>query len=75
MLLRGWLESFRTIYRIREATTVISGEVGDVPITTAKAWMERFAVLVKGYSLERVLNTDELGSFFKILPQKALTEK
>ena len=44
---KGWLESFKTTYGIREATTVISGEVGDVPITTVKAWMERFAALVK----------------------------
>ena len=62
----GWLESFKTMYRIRKTTTVISGEAGDVPITTVKAWMERLPELVKGYSLENVnmLNMDELGLFF-----------
>ena len=33
----GWLDSFKTTYGIRETTTVISGEAGDVPITTVKA--------------------------------------
>ena len=47
----GWLESFKTTYGIRETTMVISGEAGDVPITTAiKAWMKRLPKLVKGYS-------------------------
>ena len=45
-----WLESFKTTYGIRETTTVISGEAGDVPITTAvKAWMERLPELAKDY--------------------------
>ena len=34
--------------------------------------MERLPEPVKGYSLENVLNTDELGLFFKALPQKGL---
>ena len=65
---KGWLGSFKTTYAIRETTTVISGEVGDVPITTVKAWMERLP-------LEDVLNMDELGLFCKTLPQKGLVEK
>ena len=71
----GWLESSKITYGIRETTTVISGEAGDVPITTVKAWMERLPELVKGYSLEDVLNMNELWLFFKILPQKGLVEK
>ena len=53
----------------------ISGEAGGVPIKTFKAWMERLPELVKGYSLEDVLNMDELGLFFKTLPLKGLVEK
>ena len=37
--------------------------------------MERLSELVKGYSLEDVLNMDELELFFKTLPQKGLVEK
>ena len=33
----GWLESFKTTYVRRKATSVISGEAGDVLITTVKA--------------------------------------
>ena len=33
----GWLVSFKATHGIRETTTVISGEAGDVPITTVKA--------------------------------------
>ena len=71
----GWLESFKTTYGIRETATIISGEAGDIPITTVKAWMEGLPELVKGYSLEDVLNMDELGLFFKTLSQKGLAEK
>ena len=34
--------------------------------------MER---VVKSYSLEDLLNMDELGLFFKTMPQKGLVEK
>ena len=51
-----WLESFKTTYGIRETTKIISGEAGDEPITTVKTWMEKLPELVKGYSLEDVLD-------------------
>ena len=63
----GWLESFKITYGVRKTTTVISGEAGDVPITKVKAWKERLPELVKSYSLEDVLNMDELGLFFKTM--------
>ena len=37
--------------------------------------MEGLPELVKGYSLEDVLNMDELGLYLKTLPQKGLVEK
>ena len=63
------------MYEIRETTTVISGEAGDEPITTVKAWMERLPELVKGCSPEDVLYMNELELFFMTLPQKGLVEK
>ena len=71
----GWFDSFKTMYWIPETTTVISGESGGVPITTVKARMERLHKFVKGYSLEDVLNIDEMGLLFKTLPQTGLVEK
>ena len=63
------------MYGIRETTTVISGEAGDEPITTVKAWMEILPELVKGCSPEDVLYMNELELFFMTLPQKGLVEK
>ena len=63
------------MYGIRETTTVMSGETGDEPITTVKAWMERLPELVKGYSPEDVLYMNELELFFMTLPHKGLVEK
>ena len=37
--------------------------------------MERLLEFVRGYSLGDVLNMDELGLFFKTLPQEGLAEK
>ena len=37
--------------------------------------MERVPELVRGYSFQDVLNIDELGLFFKTLPQKGLVGK
>ena len=71
----GWLESFRKSYGIRETTTSISGEAGDVDVTTVKAWMERFPEITQGYALKDIINMDELGLFFKTLPQRGLVQK
>ena len=71
----GWHESFKMNYGIRETTTTIAGETGDVPITTVKAWMERLPELIKVCLHEDILNMDERGLFFKTLPQKGLAEK
>ena len=62
-------------YGIRETTTTMAGEASDVPITKVKAWMERFAELIKGYLPEDILNMDELKLFFKTLLPKGLVEE
>ena len=40
-----------------------------------KSWIERIPELVRGYKLEDIWNMDELGLFFKLLPDKGMTEK
>ena len=47
----------------------------DVSIPTVKFWIERIPELVRGYKLEDIWNMDELGLFFKLLPDKGVTEK
>ena len=68
----GWLEKWKTVYGIRE--TRITGKA-DVSVPTAKAWIERTPDLVRGYKLEDIWNMDASGLFFKLLPNKDLTEK
>ena len=69
----GWLEKWKSCYGIRE--TRITGEADDVSVSTVRSWIERLPELVKGYKLEDVWNMDELGLFFKLLPDKGLIEK
>ena len=40
-----------------------------------KSWIERIPELVRGYKLGDIWNIDELGLFFKLLPDKGLIEK
>ena len=40
-----------------------------------KYWIERIPELVRGYKLGDTWNIDELGLFFKLLPDKGLIEK
>ena len=63
----------KTAYGIRE--TLIIGEANDVSIPTVKSWIERIPELVRGYKLGDIWNMDELGLFFKLLPDKGLIEK
>ena len=69
----SWLENWKAMYCIRE--TRITGEADGVSIPTVKSWIERMPKLVRGYKLEDIWNMDELGLFFKILPDKGLIEK
>ena len=60
-------------YGIREKC--FSGEADDVSVPAVKAWIERIPELFRCYKLEDILNMDELGLFFKLLPDKGLMEK
>ena len=68
----GWRVGRKT-YRVREKR--LCREADDVSITTAEAWIEQLAELCQGYEPQIVLNLDELGIFFKDLPEKGLTKK
>ena len=69
----GWLEKWKAPYGIQE--TRITGEADNVSVSTVKAWMERIPSWLRGYKLEGIWNMDELGLFFKCLPDKGLKEK
>ena len=50
-------------------------EVDDAFISTVKFWAKRLTRFGKSYNIEDVLNIDELGLFFKLLPDNRLIEK
>ena len=51
------------------------GEADEVSTTTIQAWIERLPELCQDYEPRNILNLDELGLFFKALPEKGLAEK
>jgi len=53
----------------------VSGECADVSEETVTGWFERVAVLISGYELHNIWNTDETGCFFRALPDKTLSDK
>ena len=68
----GWLGKWKAAYGIWE--THITGEIDDVSAPTVKYWIERILESVRGYKLEKIWSMDELGQFFKLLPDKSLIE-
>ena len=62
----GWLEKFKTRYKIKGMT--VSGE------ETVESWKERLPQILAGYSPEDILNMDETGKFYRALPNKSLSE-
>ena len=42
---------------------------------TIQSWIERLPELTSSYELRNIWNIDELGLFFKTLPEKGLVEK
>ena len=57
----GWLEKFKTRYKIKGMT--VSGESGEVREETVESWKERLPQILAGYSPEDILNLDETGKF------------
>ena len=53
----------------------LCGEGDEVSTQTVQAWIERLPELYRGYEPKNILNPDELGLFFKALPEKGLVEK
>ena len=54
--------NFKTTHvRYERQKLIYHGKAGDIPVTMVKAYMGRLPELVKGCSLEDVLNRDEMG--------------
>ena len=68
----GWLEKFKTQYKIKGMT--VSDESGEVREQTVESWKKHLPQILAGYSPEDILNMDETGKFYHALPNKSLSE-
>ena len=67
---RGWLEKWKKKYNVRQMT--VCGESGDVCGMMVDSWKER---LSEGYAKEDIWNMDEIGVFWRALPDRGFGQK
>jgi hypothetical protein len=69
----GWLERFKKRSKIEFKT--ICGESASVDIKTVDEWKSKLLSICDGYDEKDIFNLDETGLFFRLLPNKTLSEK
>ena len=69
----GWINRFTKKFRISLKST--SGEAGYVSQTTVEEWLPKLKELIQSYDRKDVLNFDETGLFWKLLPKKSYVIK
>ena len=69
----GWLHAFCRRHNIHFQT--LSGESADVCPQTVDDWTKRLPDLTADYAPEDVFNADEMGLYFRALPQGSLVVK
>ena len=52
----------------------ISGECADVKEETVAGWHEKLKFIMNGYQPQAGRNTDEMGYFYRTLPNKTLAD-
>ena len=68
--LNGWLHRWKTRNNIKQR--LIAGESADVSVDADKSWRERLPEILKGYEAKDIWNLDEMGYFWRALPNKGL---
>ena len=68
--LNGWLHRWKTRNNIKQR--LIAGESADVSVDADKSWRERLPEILKGYEAKDIWNLDEMGCFWRALPNKGL---
>ena len=69
----GWLQKWKTSHNLKCRT--VSGESGEVSVSTTQSWKERLPEIMEGYDEKYIFNMDETGCFWKALPEKALQRR
>ena len=64
----GWLDSSSTRHQLRFST--LHGESADVE-NVCNQWRDQLPRLCAGYALEDIWNVDEIGIFFRSVPNKS----
>lgn len=69
----GWLSGFEKRNNI--ACVTVHGDAGHVSDATVACWEAKLPLLLSPFSPDDVFNCDELGLFFKLLPEKTHAKK
>ncbi|XP_054711365.1 tigger transposable element-derived protein 6-like [Uloborus diversus] len=70
----GWLDKFKKRHAIKEK--VVSGESRSVDDAVCDDWRNNeLKKILKDYQSDNIFNVDEMGLFYKCLPNKTLTLK
>ena len=69
----GWLDRWKKRHNINQMT--VSGESGDVSGATVDSWKERLPHILEGYSAKDIWNLDEIGCFWRALPDKGFGQR
>ena len=69
----GWLQKWKVSHNLKYRA--VSGESGEVSLTTTQSWKERLPEIMEGYNENNIFNMDETGCFWKSLPEKGFAEK
>ncbi|OUC40836.1 DDE superfamily endonuclease [Trichinella nativa] len=69
----GWINRFRERHGLVYRS--VRGEAAGVNRYTVDTWKDRLQVLLNDYRPDDVFNADEMGLFYRILPDKTLTFK
>ena len=66
----GFLSRFCNRHGLKELS--IQGEKASADVESATVFLQEFASIIEGYSLDQVFNCDETGLHYRLLPQKTL---
>jgi len=70
---RGWLNKWKKRFNVKQLK--ISGKSGDVECATVDSWKERLPEIVQGHKKDDIWNMDEMGLFWRTLPDKGFGQK
>ena len=69
----GWIEKWKRRYNVWYVK--ISCESADVSCFTVESWKERVCELIEGYAPQDIWNLDDVGCFWKALPDRGFAPK